>query len=80
MPLSEFDPDRLEERFNRRSSGALVPMPNRIRYWQLYRQQFADVVNGDRDDVFRRLFGDVFRKSYATQIAKLEADGGDVER
>jgi len=78
--LAEFDPDRLEERFNRRSSGAIVPMPNRIRYWQLYRQQFADVVNGDRDDVFRRLFGDVFRKSYATQIAKLEADGGDVER
>jgi type VI secretion system FHA domain protein len=77
--LAEFDPDRLEERFNRRSSGAIVPLPNRIRYWQLYRQQFADLVNGDRDDVFRRLFGDVFRKSYAAQIAKLDADGGDVE-
>jgi type VI secretion system FHA domain protein len=78
--LAEFDPDRLEERFNRRSSGAIVPLPNRIRYWQLYRQRFADLVNGDREDVFRRLFGDVFRKSYAAQIATLDADGGDVER
>ena len=78
--LEEFDPDRLEARFSRRPSGAIVPLPNRIRYWELYRERFADLVNGDRDDVFRRLFGDVFRKSYAAQIANLGADVNDAKR
>jgi type VI secretion system protein ImpI len=78
--LAEFDPDRLEERFNRRSIGAIVPLPNRIRYWELYRQRFADLVSGDRDEVFRRLFGDVFRKNYASQLANIDADGRDAQR
>ena len=36
--LAEFDPDRLQEQFDRQlSKGSLISMPAKLRYWDLYR-------------------------------------------
>jgi type VI secretion system FHA domain protein len=75
--LAEFHPDRLEERFSRRASGAIVPLPARIRNWDLYRERFDDLVHGDPDDVFRRLFGDAFSEAYSAQLKAIESRRGD---
>jgi type VI secretion system FHA domain protein len=78
--LAEFRPDRLEERFRRRATGAILPLPTKIRYWDLYRDRFEDLVQGDPDEVFRRLFGDTFSEAYTAQLDDLKAQDNDVER
>ena len=78
--LAEFRPDRLEEKFSRRATGAIVPLPAKLRYWELYRDRFGDLAHGDPDEVFRRLFGDAFSEAYAAQLDSLKAQDGDVER
>lgn len=73
--LSEFDPDHLQEQFDRQiKKGALVSMPARLRYWDLYRDWIRDMVR-DADTSFRELFGDEFARAYEEQLTKLKAQG-----
>ena len=73
--LSEFDPDHLQEQFDRTvKKGALVQMPARLRYWELYRDWIRDMVR-DADTSFRELFGDEFGRAYEEQLKKLKAQG-----
>jgi type VI secretion system FHA domain protein len=73
--LSEFDPDHLQEQFDRAvKKGALVSMPARLRYWELYRDWIRDMVR-DADTSFRELFGDEFARAYEEQLKKLKAQG-----
>jgi len=73
--LSEFDPDHLQEQFDRQvKKGALVSMPARLRYWDLYRDWIRDMVR-DADTSFRELFGDEFGRAYEEQLRKLKAQG-----
>jgi type VI secretion system FHA domain protein len=73
--LSEFDPDHLQEQFDRAvKKGALVSMPARLRYWDLYRDWIHDMVR-DADTSFRELFGDEFARAYEDQLKKLKAQG-----
>jgi type VI secretion system protein ImpI len=75
--LAEFSPDRLEQRFSRRSSGAILPLPAKVRHWDAYRERFDDLVNDDADEVFRRLFGDAFSEAYTSQLKSLKVRRGD---
>jgi len=71
--LSEFDPDRLQETFDRQlKKGSLLPTPARLRYWGLYRDKFHDMVN-DPESNFRELFGDEFARAYEEQLESLKA-------
>jgi predicted component of type VI protein secretion system len=73
--LKEFDPDRLQEQFDRQlKGGALIAMPAKLRYWDLYRETFRDMVK-DADASFRELFGDEFTKAYEEQLDRLKAQG-----
>jgi len=73
--LSEFDPDHLQEQFDRTvKKGALVSIPARLRYWDLYRDWIHDMVR-DADTSFRELFGDEFARAYEDQLKKLKAQG-----
>lgn len=73
--LSEFHPDHLQEQFDRQvKKGALVSMPARLRYWELYREWIHDMVR-DADTSFRELFGDEFARAYEEQLRKLKAQG-----
>ena len=73
--LSEFHPDHLQEQFDRQvKKGAIVSMPARLRYWELYREWIHDMVR-DADTSFRELFGDEFARAYEEQLRRLKAQG-----
>jgi type VI secretion system FHA domain protein len=69
--LAEFDPDRLQEEFDRRLNKGLVPA--KLRYWDLYRERRQDIVK-DPEASFRRLFGDEFARAYEEQLKELKAN------
>jgi len=69
--LAQFDPQRLQEEFDRHAKpGSLLGSPAK-RYWELYRNKFRDMVR-DADSCYRRYFGDEFAKAYEDQLAKLK--------
>jgi type VI secretion system FHA domain protein len=72
--LAEFDPDRLQEEFDRRlKTGALLSVPAKLRYWDLYREKIRDMVR-DADASFRELFGNEFASAYEEQLKRLKAE------
>lgn len=69
--LKRFDPENLEEDFNRGlKRGALLSRMNTSKYWELYKEMFDDI-KCDTDDDFRELFGDTFVRAYDEQISIL---------
>ena len=76
---SLFDPDRLQERFDRQKKGALVSVPAKLRYWDLYRDWIHDMVR-DAEGSFRELFGDEFAEAYEQQLKALKVRGRWGER
>ena len=70
--LSEFNPERLQEEFDRLGKGSI--MPGKLRYWDLYRDKFNDMVS-DAEASFRELFGEEFAKAYEEQLERLKAQG-----
>jgi len=73
--LGEFDPDRLQEEFDRqiKKGGALVKMPAKLRYWDLYSEKIRGMVSDA--DSFRALFGEEFANAYEAQLKRLKAHG-----
>lgn len=71
--LGEFDPDRLQERFDGQIGKAGLPlMPAKMRYWDLFRGYRADLAK-DPEAAFERLFGEEFRRAYEKQFKDLKA-------
>ena len=70
--LAEFDPDRLQQQFDKQMGGGLALMPAKMRYWDLFRARRADMTK-DPEDTFERLFGEEFRRAYEEQFAQLKA-------
>jgi predicted component of type VI protein secretion system len=70
--LAEFNPDRLQEEFDRQGKGSLLSIPGKLRYWDQYRNRFNDMVS-DADASFRELFGQEFAKAYEEQLERLKA-------
>jgi len=68
--LAEFDPDRLQEQFDRQLNKGLVPA--KLRYWDLYRERRHEIVK-DPEASFRRLFGEEFARAYEDQLKQLKA-------
>src|SRR6185295_7385350 len=66
--LAEFDPDRLQEQFDRQLNKGLVPA--KLRYWDLYRERHHEILK-DPEATFRRLFGDEFARAYEEQVKEL---------
>ena len=75
--LAEFDPDRLQEDFDRRLNKGLVPA--KLRYWDLYRELRHDIVK-DPEASFRRLFGEEFARAYEEQLKQLKTKERTGER
>jgi type VI secretion system FHA domain protein len=73
--LSEFDPEQLQEQFDRQSKkGSLLGAPARWRYWELYQERYRNAVQ-DADMAFRNLFGQPFAKAYEEQMQRLKLAG-----
>ena len=66
--LAHFDPDRLQEEFDRTSKGLV---PAKLRYWDLFRERRQDFVK-DPEATFRRLFGEEFARAYEEQLKLLK--------
>jgi type VI secretion system FHA domain protein len=72
--LADFDPDRLEEQFDRRfKKGALLSVPAKLRYWDSYREKTRQLLL-DVDGAFRKWFGEEFVKAYEEQLERLETE------
>lgn len=71
--LAAFTPERIEAEFERQTKkGALLAMPGRLRYWDLYREKFGDMVR-DPEACFAELFGDEFARAYEEQLERLKS-------
>jgi type VI secretion system FHA domain protein len=70
--LAAFDPDRLEEQFERHvKRGPLLGRPAKMQYWDLFRERREAMVK-DPETSFRKLFGEEFAKAYEEQLAQLK--------
>jgi type VI secretion system FHA domain protein len=70
--LAQFDPNRLEEDFDRhRSKGSILGVPAKLRYWDLYRDKYGEL-NKDAENAFRTMFGDAFAQAYEEQLERLK--------
>jgi type VI secretion system FHA domain protein len=69
--LAEFDPDRLQEDFDRQASKGLVPA--KLRYWDLFRDKRREMAK-DPEATFRRLFGEEFARAYEEQLQQLKKE------
>jgi type VI secretion system FHA domain protein len=73
--LAEFDPDRLQEEFDRQlKKGSLLSVPAKLRYWDLFREK-RDEIAKDPETSFRELFGEEFAKEYEEQLRRLKVQG-----
>jgi type VI secretion system FHA domain protein len=71
--LAEFDPDQLQESFDRDLAKVTLPLvPAKLRYWELYRQRRADIMR-DPEAAFQHLFGEEFGRAYEEQFRRLKA-------
>ena len=78
--LAEFDPDRLQEQFDRSMKrGSLLSVPAKLLYWDMYREKFGDMVR-DAEASYADLFGDEFKRAYEEQLRRLKAQGRSDKR
>jgi type VI secretion system protein ImpI len=70
--LSTFDPERLQQRAEA-GGGALRSLAGgKSRLWDAYAEEYSRY-SSDREDAFRRLFGDAFGKAYEEELRKLKS-------
>jgi type VI secretion system FHA domain protein len=69
--LDTFDPDRLQEEFDRQIAKVSLPLiPGKLRYWDLFRDKRRELMK-DPDAAFDRLFGEEFARAYDEQFQEL---------
>jgi type VI secretion system FHA domain protein len=72
--LAEFDPDRLQEEFDRQLAKVSLPLvPAKRRYWDLFREKRLEMAK-DPEKTFVDLFGEAFRRAYEEQFRTLKAE------
>lgn len=67
--LREFDPQVLEEKFDKQGKGSLLS--GRRKNWDLYREWYENI-SQDADSAFRSLFGEEFARAYEEQMQRLK--------
>jgi len=73
--LGRFDPEQLQEEFDKRAKRSGVLGVGKPKYWDLYSDYYA-ALRGDRDDAFRRLFGEEFALAYEKQCDFIKRNRG----
>lgn len=74
--LAQFDPQRLQQEFERQKQGTILGMPARPRYWDRYCEKYGKWLQ-DADATYRDLFGNEFAKAYEEQLERLTARSRD---
>jgi type VI secretion system FHA domain protein len=68
--LSQFDPQRMQDEFDRQMKGSILGVPAKLRYWDLYRDKYGEL-SKDAETGFRTLFGDAFARAYEEHLERL---------
>jgi type VI secretion system protein ImpI len=71
--MNRFDPAQLQEGFERQSKRGLFGGGGKATYWERYTERFQEM-SQDRDDTFRRLFGEEFARAYEQQLSVLKRE------
>jgi type VI secretion system protein ImpI len=72
--LNRFDPAQLQELFERQGKrGGLFG--SKSTHWERYAERYEEMTR-DRDDTFRRLFGEEFARAYEQQLSVLKRGRG----
>ena len=73
--LAQFDPDRLQEEFDRQmKKGSILGVPAKLRYWDLFRDKYNALAR-DADSSYQKLFGEAFANAYEEHLERLKAKG-----
>lgn len=73
--LERLDAAALQEQFDRQiKRGGLLSMASKSRYWDMF-EEYCRELGADRENSFRRLFGEEFAAAYETQLDKLKRSG-----
>jgi type VI secretion system FHA domain protein len=74
--LAEFDPDRLQEDFDRQlKKSAVFSVGAKMKYWDLFRER-REEIDKDPEESFRSLFGEAFTRAYDAQLKRLKDEHG----
>ncbi len=68
--LERFDPETLENRFEKFNKSRLIPGSHKARNWDMYTEYYRELVD-DMDNAFQHLFGYEFVQAYENQLQKL---------
>lgn len=75
--MNRFDPAQLQEAFERQGKRGGLFGGGKVSYWERYTERYEEMTK-DRDDTFRRLFGEEFARAYEQQLSVLKRSrGGD---
>jgi type VI secretion system protein ImpI len=69
--MNRFDPAQLQEGFERQGKRGLFGGGGKATYWERYTERFKEM-SRDRDETFRRLFGEEFARAYEQQLSVLK--------
>jgi type VI secretion system protein ImpI len=69
--MNRFDPAQLQEGFERQGKRGLFGGGGKATYWERYAERFQEM-SKDRDETFRRLFGEEFARAYEQQLSVLK--------
>ena len=73
--LAQFDPEELEQRFEKRKSKSMLRLSSGAKFWDMYKDLYGDMTQ-DADANFQRLFGEEFARAYEEQMQRLTAGRG----
>jgi len=71
-----FDPDELEEGFDRTMGKKLFSFMSKMKYWQLYRDLYP-IITEKGGGRFPQMFGEEFVKAYERQVAEYRRHNHD---
>lgn len=66
-----FDPDELQEGFDRTIESKLLKFTNKSKYWDLYKDLYP-IMTEKGGDRFPQMFGEEFVKAYERQVAEYQ--------
>ena len=74
--MNRFDPAHLQETFERQGKRGGLFGNNKVAHWERYTERYEEMTQ-DRDETFRRLFGEEFARAYEQQLSVLKRTRGE---
>lgn len=69
--MKRFDPETMEQNFDRQSGGGVLPGMKKGRYWSSYRNHYQSYTD-NMEHSFQHLFGSDFVHAYEDQLRRLK--------